>query len=337
MAKKKILIGQKFGRLLVIHEAEKQDNIKSMRWFCWCECGNYKTISSFKLLKGITKSCGCLAKDTSSQTIKIAIKKNTKYTPEVSSASKVFIRYKNNDLKKELDFDLSLDDLLKISKMNCFYCGKEPSNKTNAFKHKENKPNKASKFALENGNFIYNGLDRIDNNKGHIKNNIVPCCKLCNQAKSSYNQSEFINKIKNIIVRDFVALNYTILSLPTNKYLLNTIKDAFKGSYTKPGDTISIEEFYSISQLPCYYCNIKFFNKKNSNIKTNTFLKEAEEQGWFYYNGLDRVDSKLTHTINNCVPCCGFCNWAKSNQTYNDFMTWVKRFQNYQEKVKNEL
>lgn len=34
-----------------------------------------------------------------------------------------------------------------------------------------------------NGEFISNGIDRIDNNRGYVKENCVPCCKTCNYAK----------------------------------------------------------------------------------------------------------------------------------------------------------
>jgi len=44
----------------------------------------------------------------------------------------------------------------------------------------------------------YNGIDRIDNLKGYLKNNIVPCCKFCNTAKSSMSQTEFKEWINRV-------------------------------------------------------------------------------------------------------------------------------------------
>ena len=56
------LIGQKFGRLLVI---KKMDNNKwgSCRWLCVCDCGKEKIIRDSHLKSGHTKSCGCLHKE----------------------------------------------------------------------------------------------------------------------------------------------------------------------------------------------------------------------------------------------------------------------------------
>lgn len=42
------------------------------------------------------------------------------------------------------------------------------------------------------------GLDRVDNLKGYMINNVVPCCKLCNQAKMDLTVSDFKNHIVKI-------------------------------------------------------------------------------------------------------------------------------------------
>lgn len=55
------LTGQKFGRWTVIRKGEKKDNRTA--WYCVCECGNTNTIITRNLVKGISKSCGCLQRD----------------------------------------------------------------------------------------------------------------------------------------------------------------------------------------------------------------------------------------------------------------------------------
>ena len=57
------LIGQKFGRLLVIQETSKRAN-NSVVWKCQCECGNICYVSSSSLKNNKTKSCGCLKKES---------------------------------------------------------------------------------------------------------------------------------------------------------------------------------------------------------------------------------------------------------------------------------
>src|SRR5882757_4331895 len=55
------LIGQKFGRLLVI-ACEGYFNGQS-RWRCQCECGEIKINGSSNLRQGRVKSCGCFNRE----------------------------------------------------------------------------------------------------------------------------------------------------------------------------------------------------------------------------------------------------------------------------------
>lgn len=56
------LSGQKFGRLTVIKRAQNIKN-KRVNWKCFCECGATTITTGDRLSRGITKSCGCLAKE----------------------------------------------------------------------------------------------------------------------------------------------------------------------------------------------------------------------------------------------------------------------------------
>lgn len=59
MGKKIDLMGNRYGRLVVIGEASRgKDN--SARWVCKCDCGNVTNpIRATELNRGRTKSCGC--------------------------------------------------------------------------------------------------------------------------------------------------------------------------------------------------------------------------------------------------------------------------------------
>ena len=47
--------------------------------------------------------------------------------------------------------------------------------------------------------FLYNGIDRKNNNMGYTYTNSVSCCKLCNQAKNSLSIKEFYDHIQLIL------------------------------------------------------------------------------------------------------------------------------------------
>lgn len=55
------LIGQKFGRLIVIEEHSKKH--RKIVWTCECECGNKVNVIGSDLIRGKTRSCGCLKKE----------------------------------------------------------------------------------------------------------------------------------------------------------------------------------------------------------------------------------------------------------------------------------
>ena len=64
------LTGEKIGRLTVLYKEIANDGERP-RWACLCECGNKKTIASSSLIRGLTKSCGCLRRQELSRMRKI--------------------------------------------------------------------------------------------------------------------------------------------------------------------------------------------------------------------------------------------------------------------------
>ena len=66
MSKKLDLIGQRFGRLVVIKEEGRDQNGRVLLQ-CKCDCGNEVIVRSDSLRNGSCKSCGCLRKELSSE------------------------------------------------------------------------------------------------------------------------------------------------------------------------------------------------------------------------------------------------------------------------------
>lgn len=60
------LTGKRFGRLVVLgyagRERSRGGHSRSM-WYCECDCGEPKTLSTGNLTSGNTRSCGCLKTD----------------------------------------------------------------------------------------------------------------------------------------------------------------------------------------------------------------------------------------------------------------------------------
>lgn len=105
--------------------------------------------------------------------VKNAINLNTQNLKK--KASKMLSSYKLKDWKKDLQFNLDREWFIEnILKSKCVYCG-------------------------DTNNL---GCDRIDNNKGHTYDNVVPCCYTCNIARGnnfSFEEMKILGKtIKEI-------------------------------------------------------------------------------------------------------------------------------------------
>lgn len=57
------LTGQRFKRLTVIEE-NGRNNRNEILWRCKCDCGKETNVTTYRLRKNITRSCGCLMVDT---------------------------------------------------------------------------------------------------------------------------------------------------------------------------------------------------------------------------------------------------------------------------------
>jgi hypothetical protein len=183
------LTGQCFERLTVIKFSGTDKNQRS-RWLCKCLCGNEKIVGINSLKQGHTKSCGCLNKEK--RTLWGINNTYRRKEKGRSGFNQLLNMYKKNANRRKLEFNISESEFLNLVQSNCFYCGKKPTNISyNHFKSSTEK-------AIEHGKFIYNGLDRLDNNIGYTIDNVVPCCKTCNTAKMQMTQQEFFDWIKQV-------------------------------------------------------------------------------------------------------------------------------------------
>jgi hypothetical protein len=105
---------------------------------------------------------------------------------ELTCANILKSRLNKRYIKRGLTCTLSGQEILKLVKDKCHYCGTEHSNNM-----LYNQPN----FKY---NFIHNGIDRIDSTKGYIQGNVVSCCKTCNVSKMNMGYQEFIKHITKI-------------------------------------------------------------------------------------------------------------------------------------------
>ena len=144
-----------------------------------------------------------------------------------------------------------------------------------------------------------NGIDRMDNQKGYIEGNVVTCCEICNFAKGSQHPLEFMDKLYAIhqyttthtpISIDKIEQWKTTYCSRRNPAYLTYVQSAQSRNITF---SITTDQFYAITQQPCYLCGIE-------TTDTN-------------HNGIDREQNEIGYHLNNCKPCCGHCNLMKKD------------------------
>ncbi len=82
---------------------------------------------------------------------------------------------------------------------------------------------------------------------------------------------------------------------------------------------LSEEDFHKLTQGHCFYCGA-----------TPKHKFDAQGNGAYIYNGIDRIDNSRGYTTDNVVSCCEACNKAKRKMTQQEFYIWIKRvYKNY--------
>lgn len=187
------LIGQRFGRLTVIEFVGFKIYWKDRRESYWkvkCDCGIEKELRIGNLKK--TKSCGCLLDEYRKEILPpITAKRNSKPKGE-SAQHAVYKTYLNNSKKKNIAFEFTKKEFLDLTQNKCYYCGRQPQTVSGTVVGK-------NFIRRRNGQFVYNGLDRVDSELGYTKDNIVTCCEICNKAKRDMSQEKFLLWINDLI------------------------------------------------------------------------------------------------------------------------------------------
>ena len=184
--------------------------------------------------------------------------------------------YKKSAKNRGLKFELSDEYFFDLVQLPCHYCG-------------------------YNESII--GIDRKDSNIGYIKNNVVPCCEMCNLMKNDKSYDDFIKICSHIISinnKSKKNLNHELFHISSNGQYARFKNDASKRNIKFE---LSKDDFIKIVLKNCFYCN---------------------SSGNGYYGtgagGIDRVESAQGYSINNCVPCCYTCNSMKLNYLKDDFL-----------------
>lgn len=172
-----VVVGQIFGHLTALRFSHRGGALRVPYFWFRCSCGNEKLLNGYRVAAGRTKSCGCI------RSKHIHEMNALKRLPEGEGAVRaLFVRYRCRSKDRKFEFVLSPEEFSALVKSPCAYCGKV----------RELSINKAHpKVRL-------NGLDRLDSSVGYLPENVVACCKLCNQAKNNMTVDAFKSWIREV-------------------------------------------------------------------------------------------------------------------------------------------
>lgn len=139
------------------------DNRRIYRWKC--DCGNVveKPVGP--------KSCGCIEREQIRATFRDA-------------AQKVMSQYRKDASKRGYEWALSEDQFYGLITSPCHYTGFPPS----------------KLIKTQEGDFFWNGVDRVDNTRGYVPDNVVPCSDHANWAKCTRKYDDFIAWLKQVAI-----------------------------------------------------------------------------------------------------------------------------------------
>ena len=163
------LIGQKFGKLLVIDAAGKENG--TTYWQCRCECKRIVIVKRGHLTDGGTISCGCSRKG-----------KNSSHWLGVGDLSASFYRrFQQSAKRRKIDFAVGIEYLWQLfQKQNgkCALSGVPITLPPNS---------RACHHGVDSAS-----LDRIDSNEGYVEGNVQWLHKDVNFMKYRFDESYFV-------------------------------------------------------------------------------------------------------------------------------------------------
>jgi hypothetical protein len=180
MAKLIDMTGKTYGTLFVLYKIPRGEHRSTQAfWRVRCHCGKEFPSVGWTIRSGHTKSCGCLQREA------VRVRNAKTALPEGEAEKNCVLRvYRRGAKRRNLVWTLSPSDFFFLTTKNCFYCGGLPTNRSH-------KPN-------QHGDFIYNGIDRLDNSLGYTLENTVSCCQKCNWMKNKISAREFLAHVKQI-------------------------------------------------------------------------------------------------------------------------------------------
>jgi hypothetical protein len=180
--------------------------------------------------------------------------------------------------------------------MSCFYCGETA--KEGCLKQRI-----AGK---------YNGIDRLDSSQKYTSENCVACCNTCNMMKNTLDIASFVRKCCEISLH--MGLNDNLSREHDQRFKFHHEIELIGGSCSyskyeyrakerKKHFELLKKDFDTMIKKDCYLCGK--YNSKGI--------------------GIDRVDNIIGYVLENCRPCCSYCNYIKKGYALCEVLSQIQK------------
>lgn len=171
---------------------------------------------------------------------KTYIKKRRETNPDIykeynntrrNKINHTFNDYKAGAIKRDLEFTLSLEEVVELVKRKCTYCDQIDSKRSHV------------------------GIDRVNNLQGYISSNVVACCRICNRIKHCQDLSTFFGCGEHIL-----AFNGLIVGNLYPEYFADIPNKPNYTSYKNGAGRrnlhfeLTLDEFNTLCTSQCYIC-----------------------------------------------------------------------------------
>ena len=152
----------------------------------------------------------------------------------------------------------------------------------------------------------------VEKPKGHGSQAFWDCRCKCGRVISRASQALRTGRTKRCT--DCGRPDSRVIGMAANELYAHYRGDARrKGKNRSVLFELTPEQFKTLILQNCFYCG----------VEPRQIVKRPHET--LLWNGIDRVDSSLGYVLENCVPCCKICNYAKHNLSKEEFLIWLRR------------
>lgn len=220
------------------------------------------------------------------------------YRGAIKSSNRKVCECRRSGKKREIPYELTIDQTKQLIVASCFYCGCPPQE---------------CKF---------HGIDRLDYTKNYTLENCVTSCSMCNYMKACHDPISFLGICEHILTYlkmvDGNLHPHLFANFNTGKTLSFFYEEYIRGADKRKYQwSLSIDEFTDIINRPCYLCG---------KLTTSEHI-----------NGIDRYDNTIGYIYSNSRPCCFNCNSMKKIFKYETFIDKLSQIHTNKDLILSKL